>query len=118
MDANGRRKCCLNIQVRFANRHRINFRNISGEKSWRYHTRLEISRPINILSTSITPFVAEEIYYDFALEKLNQNRLDIGLSKELFEHLKPKIFYRLRSKYTESEWVNANIIGTALSISF
>jgi hypothetical protein len=106
------------VDFGFANRHRISFRNISGKESWRYRTRLKISRPINILNTSITPFVSNELFYDFVPERFNQNRFDIGFSKKLYKHLEPKIYYRLRSKYSGNEWLEVNIIGTELSISF
>jgi hypothetical protein len=103
---------------KFANRHRVNYRNFSGDEAWRYRTRLKISRPIDILNFSMKPFVSDEIFYGFVSDRFNENRFDIGLSRALNEHLEPKIYYRLRSRHTGSEWVEFNILGTELAISF
>ncbi len=66
----------------------------------------------------ITPFIAEEIFYDTVPNKINQNRFSIGFSKPLSKNTELQIFYLLKSKRAGRDWNEVNVLGTTLGISF
>lgn len=103
---------------KFSNRHRVNYRNISGKESWRYRIKLKIAHPIEFRNFSITPFISDEVFYDTVPDKLNQNRFSIGFSKQLTDNLGLEIYYLLKSKRTGGDWAEVDVLGATLSISF
>lgn len=103
---------------KLSNRHRISHRDISGKKSWRYRSKLKISRPTKIASVPIKPFISDEIFYDSIPDKLNQNRFSIGFSKQITKNAELEIYYLLKSKRTGKDWAEVNVLGTTFGISF
>ena len=108
----------LHGDSKLSNRHRVNYRNIDGKESWRYRNRIKVSHQMKIGTFMITPFLAEEIFYDTVPNKINQNRFSIGFSKPLSKNTELQIFYLLKSKRAGRDWDEVNVIGTTLGISF
>jgi len=104
--------------LKFSNRHRISHRDISGEKSWRYRTRIEVAWPTKIGDFRITPFISEEIFYDSRPDKFNQNRAAVGFSKELSKNTSLELCYLIKSSRSGKDWNETNVIGLTYNIRF
>lgn len=102
----------------FGNRHRFNYRNVSGNYSWRYRFKLKASYPVKTNGFMLTTYMADEVFYDNVPGKINQNRLSAGFSKRLTGNLKLEIYYMLKSKLKSGGWSDINVLGTTFSISF
>jgi hypothetical protein len=104
--------------LKFSNRHRVSHRDIDGEKSWRYRTRIKVARPAQIGDFHFTPFVSEEILYYSEPAGINQNRAAIGFSKELSENRALDLCYVLKSSRNGTSWDDTNVIGLMYNIRF
>ena len=62
-------------------------------------------------------FVWDEIFYNFKVHKLNENRSSVGFSKDINKHLTFDLSYILRYRKADS-WYNSNILQTDLKIKF
>jgi hypothetical protein len=103
---------------KFSNRHKIEYRSIDGKESWRYRSRIKVSHPMKIADFMITPFIAEEIFYDTVPDQINQNRFSIGFSRQISKNTELQIFFMLKSKRAGRDWNEVNVLGTTLGISF
>ena len=86
--------------------HRI--RN-SGLRTNRYRNRFQIELPVGPLSL----YVADEVFYDWAVDRWVRNRFTIGASKVFDKHFTQE-FYYLRQNDGVSVPGDLNVIGTTL----
>jgi len=99
-----------------SDRNRVEYRNKSGDDSWRYRNRIQLTYPINIRKIRLTPYASEELFYDEEVQELNQNRVTLGFSVRLYQYLGIQLYYRLQSRRQNSSWNHNHILGTALKI--
>ena len=104
--------------LKFSNRHRISYRDISGDESWRYRTKIKVARPAQIGNFHFTPFVSEEILYYSEPAGINQNRAVVGFSKKLSKNTAVDICYILKSSRSGTDWDKTNAIGLLYNIRF
>jgi len=86
--------------------HRI--RN-SGLRTNRYRNRFQVEHPVGPLSL----YVADEVFYDWSVDRWVRNRFTIGASKVFDKHFTQE-FYYLRQNDGVSVPGDLNVIGTTL----
>jgi len=86
--------------------HRI--RN-SGLRTNRYRNRFQVEHPVGPLSL----YVADEVFYDWSVDRWVRNRFTIGASKVFDKHFSQE-FYYLRQNDGVSVPGDLNVIGTTL----
>lgn len=95
------------------NRFEYRFRH-SRANSTRYRNRLTFTVPIKKEGKEIfSPFVADEIFYDFREEKLNRDEFSVGISKK-FNQTFTADFYYLFQANREMALKYVNVLGVNL----
>jgi hypothetical protein len=99
---------------RFSDRNQLErrYRN-SGLKSWRYRNRFQVEHPVGSKQWALSLFVADEIFYDWAVDRWVRNRFSIGGIKVFNKHYTHE-FYYLRQNDGVSLPGDLNVIGTTL----
>lgn len=104
--------------IGFNLRNRLEYRDLEGEGSWRMREKIKIARPMNINGFAFKPYFSDEMFYDFKIGEFNQNRIAVGLSKELNHKLGMGLYYLYKSKQNGNDWSGANILGTEFVLTF
>jgi uncharacterized protein DUF2490 len=99
---------------RFSDRNQLErrYRN-SGLKSWRYRNRFQVEHPVGSKKWALSLFVADEVFYDWAVDRWVRNRFSIGGIKVFNKHYTHE-FYYLRQNDGVSLPGDLNVIGTTL----
>jgi len=111
----------LPVQVRFnAGGFRLIDRNLverrlrnSGVKTTRYRNRFQVEHPIGAKDWQLSLFVADEVFYDWAVDRWVRNRFTVGGSKVFNKHFTQDLYY-LRQNDGVSVPGDLNVIGTVL----
>ena len=104
---------------KLSNRCRFEYRDKEDSKDgWRYRNKFTVKFPIKFTRLDIQPYIADEIFIDLEKEVLNRNRLYTGFSLKLLKNLSGEIFYLWQSSKKSGKWIDANILGTKLKLSF
>lgn len=79
-------------------RNRVEYRiRNSRPDSVRYRNKFTFSVPVMKREKEfITPFVADEFYYDFREKEFTRNEINLGISKKLTSNISTEVFYLLR----------------------
>ena len=105
----------------FSNRGRLEYRERQdSDEAWQYRNKLSIKPPIALTKYKISPYIADETFFDSDSQELNRNRLYAGLSFQIFKHLKAEAYYlwqRFKSS-SSGKWTDYNVIGTKLKLPF
>lgn len=104
----------------FSNRHRLEFRYFEGDAKDRLRYRNEsvwTSRK-TITDYHLTPYIAEEFFYDITGNELNTNWVTLGIAKPWAKGKKWKLGYRLQSQKFNGEWENRHVLVTGISLFF
>ena len=84
-----------------------------GITSTRYRNRLQIDHAVGPKKMNLSLFVADEIFYDWSVDRWVRNRFTIGASKVFNKHY-TQDFYYLRQNDGISIPGDLNVIGTIL----
>lgn len=111
----------LPVTVRFnAGDFRISDRNLierrlrnSGVKSTRYRNRFQVDHPIGAKEWQLSLFVADEVFYDWTLDRWVRNRFSVGGTKVFNKHFTQDLYY-LRQNDGVSLPGDLNVLGTSL----
>ncbi|HEY6659894.1 MAG TPA: DUF2490 domain-containing protein [Pyrinomonadaceae bacterium] len=111
----------LPITLRFnLDKFRLSDRNLlerrlrnSGVKSTRYRNRFQVEHPIGDDKWNLTLFVADEVFYDWSIDRWVRNRFTVGGSK-LFNRHFTQDFYYLRQNDGVSVPGDLHVVGTTL----
>ena len=90
--------------------HRI--RN-SGLRLNRYRNRFQVEHPVGHKEWNLSLYVADEVFYDWAIDRWVRNRFIIGGIKVFNKHFTQDLFY-LRQNDGVSIPGDLNVIGTTL----
>jgi hypothetical protein len=104
-----------------SNRGRFEHRWLeSAADRWRYRNEFKVAYPTAIGDFKLTPYISEELYYDFEVDKMNLNWAKLGADKKITEHLLLGIFYMHEASRvgTTSEWDTNHYLGTKAVLSF
>jgi len=88
------------------------FRN-SGVKSTRYRNRFQVDHAIGPDKLKLSLYAADEVFYDWSVDRWVRNRVTIGASKVFSKHY-TQDFYYLRQNDGVSVPGDLNVIGTTL----
>ena len=111
----------LPVQIRFnvgdfrlsdRNQFERRLRN-NGVKTTRYRNRLQIERAVGPDGLGLSLFVADEVFYDWSVDRWVRNRFSVGGIKVFNKHF-TQDFYYLRQNDGVSIPGDLNVIGTTL----
>ena len=85
----------------------------SGQRSTRYRNRFQVDHPIGNKDWQLSLFVADEVFYDWTVDRWVRNRFSIGGTKVFNKHFTQDVYY-LRQNDGVSVPGNFNVLGTAL----
>ena len=111
----------LPIQVRFnAGAFRLSDRNLferrfrrPGTNSTRYRNKFQVEHPLGNKDWQLSLFVADEVFYDWAVNRWVRNRFSLGVIKVFNKHFTQDLYY-LRQNDGVNVPGDENVIGTAL----
>ena len=113
----------LPVTVRFnVQKFRLSDRNLferrirhPGITSTRYRNRLQVEHAVGPKKLSLSLFVADEVFYDWSINRSVRNRFTIGATKLFNKHF-TQDFYYLRQNDGLSIPGDLNVIGTTLRL--
>ena len=88
------------------------FRN-NGVKTSRYRNRFQVEHPVGSNEWSLSLYVSDEVFYDWAVDRWVRNRFSVGASKVFNKHY-TQDFYYMRQNDGVSVPGDLNVIGTSL----
>ena len=89
----------------------------SGLKTNRYRQRLTVEHPVGPAKFALSLFIADEVFYDWAVDRWVRNRFSVGAIKVFNKHFTQE-FYYLRQNDGVSIPGDLNVIGTLLRVRF
>jgi hypothetical protein len=90
------------------------FRN-PGNTSTRYRNRLQVEHPVGPSKLNLSLYIADEVFYDWSLNRWVRNRFTVGGSKVFNKHITQDVYY-LRQNDGVSVPGDLNVIGTTLRL--
>ena len=101
-------------QFRLSDRNQVERRlRNSGVRSTRYRNRFQVEHPVGSAKHGFSVYVADEVFYDWTIERWVRNRFTVGGSKVFNKHYTQE-FYYLRQNDGVSQPGDLNVIGTTL----
>jgi hypothetical protein len=97
---------------------RFEYRSIDADERWRWREKFKISRSMAIGEFKFSPYVSEELFYDFLIDKYNQNRAAVGLTKKLSSNTELDLYYMYKASLQSVGWAGVNVFGTGMTITF
>ncbi len=87
---------------------------------WVYRNLATVAYPTKIGTFEFAPYISNEIYYDFLINKMNQNWATIGANKKITKNLTVGLYYRNEAlrKGVTTKWVTNNILGSNITVDF
>jgi len=87
---------------------------------WVYRNLITFAYPAKIGNFEFTPYISNEIYYDFELERMNLNWATIGANKKINNYLTVGLYYRDETSRvgTLSKWVTNHVLGSNVTVNF
>jgi len=105
--------------LKFEDRNRLEYRHFDYQAdSWRYRNKFTVKLPWKFTRLEIQPYLANEIFLDFQNKAFSRNRFYSGFTMSLTRNLKAEIYYLLQSTRSGTSWVDANVLGTKVKLSF
>jgi len=103
--------------LKFSDRNRVEYRVVGGTEKWRYRNSIKLKKTITVKNKEYTPFIANEVFYDFSADRYNQNRTAVGFSQKISDIASLDIFYIYRMDKKGVDWQGVNVVGTAVKFS-
>ena len=85
----------------------------SGAKSTRYRNRFMVQHPVGSKDWQLSLFVADEVFYDWSVDRWVRNRFMVGGTKVFNSHFTQDLYY-LRQNDGVSVPGDLNVLGTTL----
>jgi hypothetical protein len=91
-----------------------------NEYIWTYRNRIKIARPFKgiLWGHGLTPFFADEIFYDDDHDEFYDNRAEVGLGTKLTENVGLELSYIYRTLEKKDKWIKSQIITSMLNLNF
>lgn len=107
-------------------RGRLALRTIEGspgEQEWQMRLMPKIAYPTSVAGRQVTPYVADDLFYDYTRDAWNQHRLFLGvvtpLGQRLGARLSLDVYYMLQSQLgTRHDWSSNHMLGTKVSVQW
>ena len=99
-------------RVVIRDRNRLEYRMRSGTaNSARYRNRFQINVPVNKDGKELfTPFIADEVFYDFREERFTRNEFTMGVGRKISPRASVDLYYAYQRNRTRSFKV-VNVFG-------
>jgi hypothetical protein len=106
--------------INFESRNRMEYRYFAYKAdSARYRNKFTLKYPMKLGKIDVQPFVSDEVLFGFGgTNQFNQNRLSSGLGVNITKNIKAEIYYMLLTNKSAGKWIDYNVLGTKLKISF
>lgn len=101
--------------------NKMEYRYIENARDrWVYRNLVTIAYPSKVFGFELTPYVSNEIYYDFEIDKMNLNWATVGATKKLNKYLTLGLYFRNESSRVgvSSKWVTNYILGSNVTVDF
>jgi hypothetical protein len=100
------------------NRVEQRFRNSKSDIT-RYRNRLQVIVPISNSKKEelFSPFIGDEVFYDFSQDKWIRNELTVGINKKFNKNTAAEFFYTLRHNSSPSTLRTVNVFGVNLKFT-
>jgi hypothetical protein len=85
----------------------------SGVKTNRYRNRFQVDHAVGAKTWQLSLFVADEVFYDWAVDRWVRNRFSVGGIKVFNKHFTQDLYY-LRQNDGVSVPGDLNVLGTSL----
>ena len=87
---------------------------------WMYRNLLLVAYPTKIGNFEFAPYISDEIYYDFEIDKMNLNWVTVGANKKINKYFTVGFYYRDETSRVgiSSKWVTNHILGTNVTVVF
>lgn len=87
---------------------------------WVYRNQLMFAYPTKIGGFEFTPYVSDEIYYDFEVGAANLNWATLGANKKLNKYITAGLYYRAETSRvgSSSKWLTNQILGSNVTVDF
>ena len=113
----------LPVTLRFdAGKFRLSDRNLlerrirhPGGNSWRYRNKFQVEHQLGPKDWRLSWFVADEVFYDWIVDRWVRNRFSLGVIKVYNKHFTQDLYY-LRQNDGVSVPGDLNVIGTTLRV--
>ena len=107
-------------------RGRVALRSVqgsAGEEEWQFRVMPKIAMPTRLIGHALTPYVADDLFYDGTRKAWNQNRVFLGVSVPVGQKhgvaVSVDVYYMLQSQLGKRhDWNSNHILGTKLSVRF
>lgn len=94
----------------------------SGEQEWQVRLMPKVACPTTLAGHPITPYVADDLFYDYTRDAWNQNRLFLGatipLGRSRGLEVATDVYYMLQHQLGPRDWKSNHILGTRVSVRF
>ncbi len=107
--------------LKFTHRSRLEYRFLKALSRWRYRDYLIAGIPFTVCKHSVMPYVSGEIFYEERKNEFNQKRFSSGVTMNITKDIIFDIYYVLRRdkpKTSSDDWLDTNVLGTALTFNF
>ncbi len=92
---------------------------LEANNDWQYCSNYQIEKKLNKkISFKLSPYIADEIFYDFGIKGFNKNRIYVGIDFLVLKRIKFDLSYFLESNKKSDGCGNTNVIMTTLKYSF
>lgn len=95
----------------------------AGEQEWQFRLMPKLACSTALAGRTLTPYIADDLFYDYTRDAWNQNRFFLGVSVPLGRwagaDLVSDAYYMLQSQLgARRDWSSNHILGTKLSVKF
>ena len=95
----------------------------AGEDEWQVRAMPKIAYPTKLSGHPVTPYLADDLFYDFTADAWNQNRAYLGSAIPLWKgngvEVGIDLYYMIQNlRSVRKDWNSNHILGTKFSIQF
>lgn len=101
--------------------NKIEYRFLENSRDrWVYRNLVTAAYPSKIFGFEWTPYISNEIYYDFEIDKMNLNWATAGANKKINKNLTLGLYFRNEASRVGStaKWVTNYILGSNVTVDF
>lgn len=95
----------------------------AGEREWQFRVMPKMAYRTTLSGRTLTPYVADDLFYDYTRKAWNQNRLYLGvavpLGKAAGAEISVDVYYMLQNQLgARRNWSSNHIVGTKWGVKF
>ncbi|MCM8800128.1 MAG: DUF2490 domain-containing protein [Candidatus Omnitrophica bacterium] len=103
----------------FNHRLRLEYRHFDYQPDcWRLRDKLDLILLTKFGKLKIQPYFSDEVFLNFQNKSFSQNRLYLGLLRNLNKNLKIDFYYLLQHTISKEKWKKINVLGTKIKLIF